>query len=390
MADAEIMIAPEVDRSSLRRMEQQLDRTFKKVGKDAGDEIEKGVTRGMKDGAKRGGRFIQLSNNIAGAVGGGLKRGFDELGGARRLGTGIGALLVGGVLDAVSKAEATQGLVTGTLSQSNADAQLAVARAAGFSNEQFGQFTSLLQQQGGFTDQQAINDILQDINVRVEEARLEEGTQRLEQFTGFRGQERINRVLASLTQVQPEEAQQILDEMGISGEDGQRLLRVIQQAGEGRTGEEAYEYLSNANKTEGEIFAENLEREAQLAKEYREAELEFNNEMRRRLLDELDSADIATVFSARQVEADKQIGLLENFQENQKIANTAAEGMHQALNALNTTTTKIFEGLGALATWAQNEFGDGEAKNARDQTNPMRNMRGGTRSSGSRSNAGGG
>ena len=341
---AEVMISPEVDRSALNRMNKQFSQNFKKVAKDAERQIEKGVSDGIKDGGKKGrGALARLFRGGGGAVRGG----YNKLGGARGIATGIGGLALAGLIDSIDKASQGRDLIAGLLGESTAAGQLSGAKAAGFSTKQFGQFSAQLQNIGGLQDQTAIADLLQDINVKVQEAKAEGGGL-LNQFTGYTGQERVNRVLASVSQQSPAQQQQTLDAMGISGEDSRALLAVIQEAGRGRNADEALEFLNTSNAAEGADIGQNLETEATLAKEYRSQQIEFNNEMRSKLLANIDGGKITNLFESRNVEVEKQVKLLENFEANQKLATQANKDLKLAMDALNATTRQMFEGFGLI------------------------------------------
>ena len=341
---SEVLIVPEVDRSALNKMNRDFSNNFKKVANDAERQIEKGISKGIAEGGKKGKGMLGRLFSGAGRAG---RAGYNKLGGARGIATGIGGVALAGFIRQIDQASQGRDLIAQLLGESSAANQLAGAKAAGFDASQFGQFSAQLQNIGGLQDQAAIADLLQDINVKVQEAAVE-GEGILSQFTQYEGPERVNRVLASVSQLDKAQQQQTLDAMGISGPDSRALLAVIQEAGEGRTGAEALEYLNTTGAAEGKKIGDNLKTEAQLAKDYRQKQIDFNNEMREKLLNNLDSGKIDTLFKQRQLEADKQLKLITNFETNQENALKAQVKLEELMIALETTFTMITDGLGLL------------------------------------------
>ena len=337
---AEIMISPELARSAMMQMQKDFEKSFKKIADDAQKQIDDAVSDGIEGGAKSGKRRLaNMFKNVGGMAGRG---GRAAMGGARAATGSIIALAMAGFFETIDQANQGGELIAGLLGENNAITQISTAKSAGMSTAEFAQFTRTMQKEGGFVEQQDINDIVFDINARVREA-VNDGEGLLSNFTQYTGAERVNRVLASIATQESSQQTQTLDELGFSGETGQRLLAVLQSESKGGTlsGEKTYQRLTDMNKTEGQKLATQLEREATLANEFRQKQISFQEEQKRKLLDQIGEGELSTFFKERRRETNQNAQLLAAYQENAHAATEARKAINTGLNVLAQTTTGI-------------------------------------------------
>lgn len=329
------------------KFQNDFEKAFKKMADDAQKQIDDAIEQGIEDGAKGGARRLQ---SVMRRVGGGIRKGYDSLGGARGIGGSILGLGIAGLLDSINRADQGGELIGGLLGESTAQQQLSTARAAGMSGAEFAQ-TSITFARAGL-EQQDINDIVFDINERTAMARAD-GQGILSQFTGLRGQELINNVLAGISGLDEQDQNFALAELGFGGEVGQKLLSVLDEASQEGTlsPKETLQRLNEMNQSEGERLAKSLEEEARLAKEYRDKDLEFQQTWREKFLDNIDSSKIETLFGEREREAKSQASLIENFNENAKLATKSREQLAGAMKVLNENTLKLAGAIEDIAEW---------------------------------------
>lgn len=342
---AELLITPEVSKTAIRSMQKDFDKGFDKVGKDADKAIEKGVFDGIKGGLKKGrGAIAGLGRGIGGAA----KKGFDNLGGARGIATGVLGLGVVGLIDSIDRASQGADLTRNILSDTNAARQIATAENAGFDLDQFAAFSRTLQQ-GGFTEQQDINDVIFDIQEKVADAQTG-GNPLLKQFSELEGQDLTNSVLASIGQLEGNKQSFALAELGFGGETGQNLLRVIQDASTGEdgsklSGAETLENLNTANMSQGELIADTLTKTAALATDFQKQALERADAHNAELIAAMtENGDvIKAVFEGDDVTEKKQVDLISGLVENQKTAVEARKTLDASMLALNTTVLNVID-----------------------------------------------
>lgn len=375
---AELMITPEVATSALKQMQADFNKSFKKIADDAQKQIDKGIQDGVKGGARKSkGVFRRMGQSAAG----GIRKGFDGLGGARGLaGSVLGVGLVS-YLDRIAKADAGQDLL-GTLFESNsAQNQQAVATAGGMTLAEFQQF-GLTLRQGGFTEQQDINDVVFDLNERVGLAANGEETI-LKEFVGLQGKELLNSFLAAIGNQSGQQQSKYLADLGFGGETGGNLLGVIQNAQRAvltadgvaidskganlntADPEKVKAYLDEQNKTEGQRLAEQLGKEAELTKIFRDKELAFQQEQRENLFNQIDSGKIDTFFETRNRETASQVKLLEQFNKNSADAMKARDGLKMAMEGLNYAVGNIEKSVLYIADWLGMKNGEDTAKETR-------------------------
>lgn len=359
---AEVMITPELSRQGLRYMEQEFKRSYKKVGDDLERQTERSITKGGNDAFRR--LRTQAGRAFRGA-GGAIGRGVDNLGGVRGIATGVLGLGLVSYLDRIDKAEQGNALLASLLAENNAQQQIATARGAGLTLEQFAQFSRTLEQ-GGFREQQDINDVIFDINERAALAARGDETI-LSNYSGLQGQELLNSVLAGISQLDVKSQQAALADLGFGGEVGQNLQNVIQNAerqaliNEGKavtdenlatvSGAQVLEVLNEQNKTDAQRLADQLRNESELTKEYREREREFQDKAKKTLFDQIDNGKLDTFFDQRQTELEQQKKLIADFEANQESARLARETIKTLMNGLNETVKLIEQSVVGIARY---------------------------------------
>ena len=345
---AEVMISPELTRSAMKAMEKDFEKSFKRVANDAQKQIDDAIQDGIVDGAKGGKR--RMSHLFRNAGGGMVRGGRAAAGGARAATGSIIALAMAGMFETIDQAAQGSEIIDTMLSDNNSLANLATAQGAGMTPEQYAQFTRTMQKQGGFTEQQDINDIIWDINARIQES-INDGEGLLSNFTQYTGAERVNRVLSSVATLDPSEQTQTLDELGFSGEVGQKLLAVLQSmSNNGQlSGEQTYQNFEKANLAQSVTLSQQMQKEAKLSQEFRERQLEQEQEQKRGLLNELDDSKLDSFFAERRRESERVVSLLDRYNENQINAIEAQKGIDTAMAFMAQATNQLIEVAGGIS-----------------------------------------
>lgn len=188
MAEAELMILPDVSMNDLKRTMDRIDGVMKDSAKKAGNEfrqeLAKGITKGIKEGRKK--------------LGGGIQAGYDKVGGAGGIMAGMMAAMTAGFASVIARADAGTALIEARMDASNAPALTATGEATGLSA---GETLKLwkMAQRAGFEDAGDFSEMMTNILIKVREAEAGEDPL-LTQFKGMRGIELYEAVLGSLAQ----------------------------------------------------------------------------------------------------------------------------------------------------------------------------------------------
>ncbi|HDM8140702.1 TPA: hypothetical protein P0E12_004992 [Vibrio harveyi] len=351
---AEVLISPEIAMNALKEMQKDFDKTFKNISKKFEKELEDSIEDGIEKGGKAGARGLgRILRRVGGGIGGiAREKGGSAIGVASR---SLVGLAMAGLFSSIEQAQQGSEIITSMLGESTVTGDIATARAAGMNLNQYGQFVRTLEKQGGFTDRQSINDILTDFSEAVFDSAQAGDDGYLRQFSQYKGQDRIYRVLSSLAPLKESEQVGALAQLGWSGEDAQRLLAVIgSMSGGGKlSASETYKNFSDANKTSGEKLADQMREENKLAQEFRQKQLQFQDDYRQRFLNHMSEAKINALFTSRNDETQKMTQLISDYQENLETARTAQTALNESMAAMAATTNLILDGVKSIVAAGQ-------------------------------------
>lgn len=195
MAEAELLITPDVARAELNRAVNQLEKAMaqaaKNAGKDFQDEISKGIKAGGKGGldGMGGGRGGVSSNAIDG-----LKKAGGVLGGAAVMALGVG------VAEIMNRVDIATSLIEQKMGESQAPETIAAAKDLGLSGAEYQAIREQFAK-AGIREDADILETLREITVQTEEAERGEG-ELMEDFKGLRGMDLYRNVFESLGNVE--------------------------------------------------------------------------------------------------------------------------------------------------------------------------------------------
>ena len=353
---AEVLISPELAYTAMQQMQKDFERGFKKISDNAEKQIEKGIADGAKDGLKKGFNYAKNESSLINGLGSLLSKGLRKAGGKTGVAKALGAGIVGGAIfgfnEILTKADLGATTIEEFLGRNEATSAITFASSTGMTLAEFTALGESLRLHGGITEQQDINDIVKELSLRVNEQVYDSGAKgydsqgyaidsqgerienggRLINFGQYQGRDQINQILASSASLNNEQRLQLFDEAGL-GEVAPQLARYIDQISQGGTitGLDLVKVIADDQKTEGQLLAEQLEKQAQLETTFRQETLELQKQIRSDLLANLDSTRIDTLFSEREREANEQVQAVKDFNENMKIATVTREVMARSL-----------------------------------------------------------
>lgn len=222
MAEAELLISPDIVRADLQRAMKSLDKAMKDAAKRAGDEFEDELEKGILAGVKRGAR----------RAGGAIKGAFDKMGGGRAAAGGLGALLMSGAMANIARADAAGGIMEERLGQGTNKAMMGTASLLGVDAGTMRKLWSM-GQRAGFDDYRDFADILTNIQLKVTEAETGEDPS-LNQFKGLRGSAMLEQVFSSIAASDPHMRTYWLDKFE-AGERLSEMERFLQSIPKGAT-----------------------------------------------------------------------------------------------------------------------------------------------------------
>lgn len=204
MAEAELMITPDIAIADLRRSMATLDRAMAQAAKKAGDEFKDEVERGLVAGAKRG----------AARMGGMLKRNAGGIAG------GVVGVLAAGLGKAIADFDTGTGLIESRMGESDARVLMGGADVLGIDAASMAKLWDRAKL-AGFDDARDFVDILTNIQLKKTEAETGEDAT-MNQFKGLGGAALFDQFFASMAKQTPEMQAYFYDKM----EGGERLTEL--------------------------------------------------------------------------------------------------------------------------------------------------------------------
>lgn len=329
MAEAELLITPDVARSELNRAVDQLEKALaqaaKNAGKDFEDEISKGIKAGGRDGMSgAGGSRGGLSSNMID----GMKKAGGVLGGAAVLALGVG------VAEIMNRVDIATSLIEQKAGESQAPETIAAARDLGLSGAEY----QAIREQfavAGIREDADVLETLREIVVQTEEAERGEGDL-LAAFKGQRGADLFRNVFASLGNI-GDPAQRMAALAMLNEEATSSLAKLIdtqfKEAGDGRgAGVFAQDFFKIEEKHNERARA--FEQEAEKVEAFRQAQYEQTQKENERFWDAFDSEAANAYFSRADHVSQQQTALIGELSRNVEAANTMDDAIKVALDPL--------------------------------------------------------
>lgn len=334
MAEAELMILPDIAMSDLKQAMNRLDSAMKQSAKKAGDEFEDELSKGIVAGAKRGMRR-------AGAA---MKGGFDKVGGSRGIAGGILAGLTAGFGVNIQRADEATALIEGAAAQSNARVLMGASELTQMDAASMGKLWNMAQK-AGFDDARDFVDILTNIGLKVTEAETGEDAT-MNQFKGLRGPALFEAVLGSIAKADPAMQAYFLDKL----EAGERLPEMAafnrQLMSMAPGGQLPANWLS-------QMSAEDVDRamalmaEEKAVADFQTAKVETDAARQRAIMDALPQKMDAYFTEQRRITAE-QMNLINTYEENLSAAIPLREAANEAMTMMAGTTAEILGELKAI------------------------------------------
>lgn len=322
MAEAELLIVPEIAVSDLRKTVDRLDRALKQSAKRAGDELEEEVERGLKAGIKRGARNMgDMFKRNAGGIAGGL---------AGVLAMGLGK--------AIADFDAGTALLEGRLGGENtAKILMAGADSLGMDAGSMGKIWQMARA-SGIDDPRDLLDLMHNVQLKTIEAETGEDPL-MTQFKGKRGIELFTEVMGSMAQMDAGKRAYFLDKF----EGGERLgefnamLSQVQAAGTPAD----WLKLTDADADRGLA----MHKETKLADLFKQEQIRAEEARAQGELAAISGSTIKTWAQEQARITALNISVLKSYEENAQAAIPARELMEQVMKKTSEYVLKLV-GLG--------------------------------------------
>ena len=323
MAEAELLITPEMDRKAMTEALKTLNRAMKKSAKDAGEDLEKEVEKGLTEGGKKGSSGM-LKGMKAGVAG---------------LAVAVAGAVVAGFAVAGEKVEQATGAIDGLLGDGDARDMVNFSKMQGMSTAQMAGFNSRVAGAGG--DNQMARDFLVDTSEYVAQAKAGEN-QLLANFTNVKGgaSSQFNALLASMADATPEQRNKLLADIGWAGDSS--VISGMLAGLNGKTGDDAFQYLEKQtakDKKRGKL----IEREAVLETQYADKMREMNVAVKGDQLSALSGSKLDAMIKGKKAQADRELQNIIDYEKNLKsaeVAKKAQETLDKALLAMANGITE--------------------------------------------------
>lgn len=339
MAEAELLITPDVARAELNRAVNQLEKAMetaaKHAGKDFQQEIAKGIKKGGKDGLTgiggAGGPGVMGSSNMID----GLKKAGGVLGGAAAIALGVGLSEIMGRVDIGTS------LIDRMVGESKAPETLAGAQKLGLSGAEYQAIREQFAK-AGITDDADILETLREITVQTEEGERGEN-ELLSEFAGMRGMDLFRAVFASVGNMQ-DTAQQMAVWASLNEEVANALAMVsehgFRQAEEGTSAGFSAGAMFQLQETHQQR-AEAFQQEAQKVEEFRTRQYEQTAKENAKFWDTFDADAANAYFSRQDAVFDQQVAALQELSRNVGVANTVDAEMKKVTDALAASAAQL-------------------------------------------------
>lgn len=326
MAEAELLILPEMSMVELKQAMGRLDDAMKKAAKKAGDEFEDELEKGIIGGAKRGFRRAAAA----------ARSGFDKMGGGRGIAGGIIAGLGAGFMANIQRADEATALLEGAATQSQARVLMGGADLTRLDAASMSKMWNMAQR-AGFDDARDFVDILTNIGLKVTEAETGEDPL-MNQFKGLRGVELYEAVLGSIAKADPALQAYFLDKL----EAGERLPEMsaflkdlVAQGG----GQLPTNWLSQMTDADADR-ALALMTEEKAITDFQAGKVASDAERQAAIMAALPDKMAAYFTEQRRITAE-QMTLISTYEENLSAAIPMREAVNEALTMMAGTTAEI-------------------------------------------------
>lgn len=339
MAEAELLITPDVARAELNRAVNQLEKAMETAAKHAGKDFQQEIAKGIKKGGKDGLTGIGGAGGPAGAGSSnmidGLKKAGGVLGGAAAIALGVGLSEIMGRVDIGTS------LIDRMVGESKAPETLAGAQKLGLSGAEYQAIREQFAK-AGITDDADILETLREITVQTEEGERGE-SELLSEFAGMRGMDLFRAVFASVGNMQ-DTAQQMAVWASLNEEVANALAMVsehgFRQAEEGTSAGFSAGAMFQLQETHQQR-AEAFQQEAQKVEEFRTRQYEQTAKENAKFWDTFDADAANAYFSRQDAVFDQQVAALQELSRNVGVANTVDAEMKKVTDALAASAAQL-------------------------------------------------
>ena len=336
MADAELLITPDIARTDLMRSINTRDNAFKRLSK----QIERDLADAISN---EGGIDLNTSRRLMG-LGVGPRA-------ASRMAGGIVQRHAAGLLDESIHSGAT---MSDHLGHSTAAQERAIGRAAGLSDVQLEQF-ALDMAKTGMADRAELSELLVTLSAAISKSEFE-GTPMLKEFAKLKPEERVGAVLASIGNLSGKEQLYWLGKLEVDGENVGALMTLLEKkrAGSATGTLRTHDIFGAADPAKASIEANrattSTDKEIALADTFRRGGVEQALSQREMINESISGGDISAYFCGQEGVPQEQRTLIEPFQQNLGAANTAQASHQEAMTALVSNTAETITKLNEIIT----------------------------------------
>lgn len=344
MAEAELLITPDVARSALnhavKQLEKAMEQAAKNAGKDFEDEIAKGIKAGGKDGMGGiGARGPGMSSNVVD----GLKKAGGVLGGAAVMALGIG------VAEIMNRVDIATALIQQQTGESKAPETLALARDLGLSGAEYQSIREAFAV-AGIREDADVLETLREITTKTEEAERGEG-ELMAEFKGQRGMDLFRDVFASLGNV-ADPAQRVAILAQLNEEAVGALSKVIDaefKAASGglSAGVSAVDMFDVKEKHQQN--AEAFQREAEKVEEFRQRQYDQDQLENQRFWETFDTEAANAYFLRQDTVSQQQTAMISELSRNVQAANTIDAAIKTIMDPIVANTAETVKALELVA-----------------------------------------
>ena len=335
MAEAELIISPEINKKAMKDAIKKLDASIDKSAKQSGKEFEKNISTGLEKAGKKGG--LQLFST--------LKKGMAGLAVA------IAGLVTAGLSIAGDRATNAEGAFSGILGDGDARDTVNFSKMQGMSLSRAASFKRKVFDAGG--DDQMMRDFLVDTSEFVAQAKAGEN-QLLKNFVNVKGgaDSQFNAVLASLASKKPEEVNKFLADIGWAGDSA--VIAGMLTGLKGKTDKQAFAYLETQtaeDKKRGAL----IDKEANLETRFINLNRQLNVSAKEDYLNAM-TGDTLKAYAKGKLQKQKQtmndiINYSDNETKAQKLEEIKRLGANQILEVTNVIIKTIIPFFVKLQSW---------------------------------------
>jgi len=327
MAEAELIISPEVQREALEKTIKKMDRALSKSADNAGLALEKQVSGGLAEGSKKG------SKNMLKSMKGGLAKLSKGIAGA------VAGSLTAGIMVAGSRVNTAETLISSLLEERDASELVNFSKLQHSSLLKVSNVQNRTLQAGG--DEQTARDFLVDTSEFIAQAKAGEH-ELLKQFVNVQGgsASQFNAIIATLQEKDAETRNKFLADIGWAGDSA--VIAGMMESTRGMNSKQAFTYLESASNDDRKR-ATLIEQEAKLEKIWQKAQLQIDLQVKDEQLKALTPATIARMIEGQTLKKKQEIEAIINYKENLTISQDVEKVQREMADSVLQLTRWVWD-----------------------------------------------